>query len=949
MITPMGVLAGLTAEELRQLLQLGTTLRYDAGDVVFREHSGGREWYIVLEGLVRIDVDAAGLGVLAPGSTDPRPILTLGPGGGFGELALLDAGPRSAAVVVLQDATRLLMITPQTFDALLDGAIATTVLRTIVRDLAAKLRHSRLLLLQQLAVNHHVRALCEELEADCARVDPLVPLQKTLVIRDHHAFLLGDLGTRSDAVLSREILDVLVFAEPADLHALLTRSVPNGDAIFHGLFSLLRHGRLPAHDVHERLSYRFAPGRGRRAGSLLVSSEQGVLLRIDWEVKGWQCDPATGTARASLCLFIAADAGAAPDAHVAALLTGSSMPTQRDIVARLHREGVSGTGYRVLAVHHRTHEVAQTLLALRGLGFEVDAFVGIPYGEASWATSQMLDQASGHRYLCLQAIPHPTGPTHFRFDWVHSSSLSEDHEREIEGLFADPANSSSYRAAMGGLLTYLLEHAIRACRERGERLLLYEDGAYLTPLIYAIYHQPAHPLHALIRAAVDGGLLVGSVEVTTSGERAQRTVIDAHGGRPLLPVISGARDEVKLIFEAVGVAEAVLGAAATALGNLGLPTFGFRQVAVLGGNGAIGVRVVEQLAQSRRSVEQLFVVDPAARRFTRQIPVEGVEAITARLRYTHLPRHRVAAGCHLVTLRPGEAPSAALLAGQLLTALKAAAASAEVVLRTSVPLPAPLLDEIWEQLAQRGGYHVTGLTALDDGAGVRVALRCGGVVRHVSVLAPETVLAFSSLAPLIAVGLDTVIGLTGTEAFTDADLDAFLERPGRAGASDHLVLISGSSKDDEFQRVLARLEGARGGAEGRPELRGFRVHKSIHPDVGSVYQLSRGMREKRLVLLADGFAVNFFARYEKGVKTEYMDPIMTMQLVGLVRLASDSGCLPPGLHQAKDVLGPAQMRAFWQALDTSCTPLDLDGQLLPDAPLLNVRCQNETVYCLKAL
>jgi hypothetical protein len=76
---------------------------------------------------------------------------------------------------------------------------------------------------------------------------------------------------------------------------------------------------------------------------------------------------------------------------------------------------------------------------------------------------------------------------------------------------------------------------------------------------------------------------------------------------------------------------------------------------------------------------------------------------------------------------------------------------------------------------------------------------------------------------------------------------------------------------------------------------------------------------------------------------------MTMQLLGLVRLASDGGHLPPGLHQAKDVLRPERTLAFWQTLDTSCAPLEFGDQLLPGSPPLNVRCQNETAYCLGAL
>jgi hypothetical protein len=75
-------------------------------------------------------------------------------------------------------------------------------------------------------------------------------------------------------------------------------------------------------------------------------------------------------------------------------------------------------------------------------------------------------------------------------------------------------------------------------------------------------------------------------------------------------------------------------------------------------------------------------------------------------------------------------------------------------------------------------------------------------------------------------------------------------------------------------------------------------------------------------MLSDGFVVNFFARYEKGVKTEFIDPIMTMQMLELVRLTGDRPALPPGLHQAKEVLEPGHLRDFWRALDACCAPPD---------------------------
>ena len=65
----------------------------------------------------------------------------------------------------------------------------------------------------------------------------------------------------------------------------------------------------------------------------------------------------------------------------------------------------------------------------------------------------------------------------------------------------------------------------------------------------------------------------------------------------------------------MGVGEAAIHAAATALGRLGLPTFQNRRVVVIGGNGAIGTRLVEQFVAMHNSTANVFVVDPAERAF----------------------------------------------------------------------------------------------------------------------------------------------------------------------------------------------------------------------------------------------------------------------------------------------------------------------------------------------
>ncbi len=103
--------------------------------------------------------------------------------------------------------------------------------------------------------------------------------------------------------------------------------------------------------------------------------------------------------------------------------------------------------------------------------------------------------------------------------------------------------------------------------------------------------------------------------------------------------------------------------------------------------------------------------------------------------------------------------------------------------------------------------------------------------------------------------------------------------------------------------------------------RNLAIRKEIRPDIGSIYHLTVCGKMKRIVLVADGFVVNFYATYEKGVKTEYMDPVMTMQMLGLVKLSGADGAVEPGLYRMADQLRREDMDVFWAALEEQSRPL----------------------------
>ncbi len=86
--------AAVPTEELSAIALIAEELRVDAGDIVLREGDHGDALFFVVAGTAK--VHKAG-----------RLVAELGERGVFGELALLDPGPRSASVDALTDLTLL--------------------------------------------------------------------------------------------------------------------------------------------------------------------------------------------------------------------------------------------------------------------------------------------------------------------------------------------------------------------------------------------------------------------------------------------------------------------------------------------------------------------------------------------------------------------------------------------------------------------------------------------------------------------------------------------------------------------------------------------------------------------------------------------------------------------------------------------------------------------------
>jgi CRP/FNR family cyclic AMP-dependent transcriptional regulator len=121
-----------SARDLETIGQLADEVDVPAGQVLIRQGATAKEFFIVIAG---------SLGVERDGSR----INSLGPGDFFGEIALVDDGPRTATVVA-DAASRLLVVGHREFHSLLEQnvGIQLQVLQALarrVRTLAPEAAH----------------------------------------------------------------------------------------------------------------------------------------------------------------------------------------------------------------------------------------------------------------------------------------------------------------------------------------------------------------------------------------------------------------------------------------------------------------------------------------------------------------------------------------------------------------------------------------------------------------------------------------------------------------------------------------------------------------------------------------------------------------------------------------------------------------------------------------
>jgi CRP-like cAMP-binding protein len=118
--------SALSKKELEQVDQAADELDVEAGHEIVTQGRTGHEFFLILSGQAKV-------------KRDGTEVATLGPGQFFGELALLDKGPRSATVVADTD-MKLVVLGQREFAGLLDTVPGLAA--KILTGVAQRLRES---------------------------------------------------------------------------------------------------------------------------------------------------------------------------------------------------------------------------------------------------------------------------------------------------------------------------------------------------------------------------------------------------------------------------------------------------------------------------------------------------------------------------------------------------------------------------------------------------------------------------------------------------------------------------------------------------------------------------------------------------------------------------------------------------------------------------------------
>ncbi|MCZ6531115.1 MAG: cyclic nucleotide-binding domain-containing protein [Chloroflexi bacterium] len=132
---------GLEPDEIDLIAAICEERTLSSGHVVAKQGDAGDELFVIWEGLVEVVHEET------PEDPAPRTVVNLGQGQVFGEMALVDFGPRSATVRVISEKATLQAIPRKAFleTCELHNHLGYAVMRNMAADLSFKLRHQHLI------------------------------------------------------------------------------------------------------------------------------------------------------------------------------------------------------------------------------------------------------------------------------------------------------------------------------------------------------------------------------------------------------------------------------------------------------------------------------------------------------------------------------------------------------------------------------------------------------------------------------------------------------------------------------------------------------------------------------------------------------------------------------------------------------------------------------------
>ncbi|MBN1876605.1 MAG: cyclic nucleotide-binding domain-containing protein [Anaerolineae bacterium] len=127
------LLTGLAKEDIQAVARLGEIATFHKEDLIVQKGDRSDELYIILSGQVDVITQAG---------ENETSLVHLGAGQSFGEMALIDAGPRSASIRCVSSTADIMIIKRDDLIALWDKKchVGFKMMSNIARDLAFKLR-----------------------------------------------------------------------------------------------------------------------------------------------------------------------------------------------------------------------------------------------------------------------------------------------------------------------------------------------------------------------------------------------------------------------------------------------------------------------------------------------------------------------------------------------------------------------------------------------------------------------------------------------------------------------------------------------------------------------------------------------------------------------------------------------------------------------------------------